>query len=267
MSVQRLGGVGLAALRERSSDRDLEVVAHVAALRLMSAHQIEAVHFPPERYATTETAARCCRRALLRLVRDRLLVRAGRRLGGVRAGSSSFLYLLGPVGQRLLDGNDPRRRLREPSERFIDHTLAVSQLVVDLIIAARAGTFELLGWQSEPASWRPLPGLGPRSLLRPDLFVALGVGEYEFRWLIEVDRDTAHLPAVMQKCRLYERYYRAGVEQAEHGVFPRVIWIAPDVGRVTRLRDAIGRDRHLTSGLFVVATDKQALGVLARGAG
>ena len=237
MSGRRLSRLELERLRRRLSERDRELLAQVGELRLMSTRQVEALHFPPESHASPSAAARAGRRVLERLARDRLLRRLQRRIGGVHAGSAGYIYALAPVGQRLLELERPRPRLWEPSRLFVEHTLAISQLVTDLTLAARQGDFELLSVQVEPECWRPVPGLA-RTVLRPDLFVALGVGEFEHRWFVEIDRGTVHLPTLLKKCRLYERYYRAGSEQAEHGVFPRVLWITTDPrGEALRERD------------------------------
>lgn len=137
----------------------------------------------------------------------------------------------------------------------------VSQLVVDLTIAARQGRFEIIAVQGEPACWRAIPTLG-RSVLRPDLFVAIGSGELEHRWFIELDRGTHHRPALLRKAQLYESYYRSGIEQASHDVFPRVAWITPDAARAEHLREAFGGG-EFSDGLMVVATTDQAIDVLA----
>jgi hypothetical protein len=253
MSGGRLGAVELARLRQRLSERDRAILAQVSELRLMSTWQIEQVHFPAELHTNPGSAGRCCRRVLKRLARDRLLVRLNRRVGGVRAGSSGYIYTLGPAGQRVLELDGPRRRLREPSQLHVDHTLAISTLVVSLTLAQRQGRCELLALEAEPACWRPVPGLA-RVVLRPDLFVALGVGEYERRWFVELDRETANLPALLRKCRLYDNYYRSGAEQAAFGVFPRVAWLVRAETRAKRLQTAIERNPELTSALFLISS-------------
>jgi hypothetical protein len=258
----RAGRLSLVALQERLSAHDRQILEHVGVLRLLCARQIQALLFPDERHASPATAARCCRRVLERLTRERLLVRLERRVGGVRAGSASFVYALGSLGQRVLDQGGPRRRLSEPSERFVDHTLAVAEFFVQLSVHARGGAWELLEWQSEPGSWREVTTLGGRIVLRPDLFVVLGVGEYELRWFVEVDRGSEHLPAITRKCRLYHSYYRGGSEQRLHRVFPRVLWIAPDERRAERLKAVVDGDRRLTSDLFRVTTAEQALAAI-----
>jgi len=97
-------------------------------LRLMSARQIQAIHFPDAEHGNEQAATRARQRVLARLTQERLLIRLDRRVGGVRAGSAGFVLALGPVGQRILAGGG-RRRSYEPTLRFFDHTLAVAQLV------------------------------------------------------------------------------------------------------------------------------------------
>ena len=265
MSAAALGRLGLDDLRDELSGRDLAIIGQVADLRLMTGRQIETVHFPLGEHETAGAAARACRRSLVRLDRQRLLIRLERRIGGMRAGSGSFIYALGPIGHRVLRREQPRPRYREPSAVFVDHTLAITQLVIDITVAARYGSLELLGCQAEPRCWRQFTSTAGVTVLRPDLFVSLGVGEFEHRWFCEVDRGTEHLPALIRKCRLYESYYATGTEQADHGVFPRVCWIVPDHRRAARLRKAIDADRHLTDPLFVITTTDKAIDVLKGG--
>lgn len=258
---------GVARLRERLSERDLAIIRQVAMLRLMSARQIQAVHFPAATHENEAAATRARQRVLERLVRERLLLALERRIGGVRAGSMGRVVAVGPVGQRVVNPGEARRRSYEPTYRFVDHTLAVAQLIVDVMLAARRGELELLAWQAEPASWREFTALGGRRVLRPDAFLVLGVGDYELRWWAEIDRASESVPTLLRKCRLYTDYYRAGHEQAAHGggVFPRICWIVPDMRRTERLREAIARDRQLPDGLFLVTTTAEALEVLRGG--
>jgi hypothetical protein len=263
MSTHRISHADVVALRGRLAEGDLALTAQVAELRLLSGRQLENLYFPQEEHTTAETAARHCRRVLSRLVRDRVLVRLERRVGGVRAGSASFVYSLGPVGERLLDKQRARPRRYEPSAAFVDHQLAVSQIVVDLTLAARRGRLEILAVQGEPACWRALPTIA-HSVLRPDLYLAIGAADLEYRWFVEVDRGTHHRPAVIRKAQLYESYYRSGVEQSAGGVFPRVAWITPKPMRAARLREAFDGG-EFSDGLMLVATADKTIDVLSGG--
>jgi hypothetical protein len=108
-----------------------------------------------------------------------------------------------------------------------------------------------------------LPGQRAHAgLLRPDLHVRLHSGDLELSWFIEVDCGTTHLPALLRKCALYESYYRSGVEQAEHRVFPRVLWVTTSAVRAARIGSAINRRQGLTGELFAVTTTATAVTVL-----
>jgi hypothetical protein len=263
MAREYLGPRGLRELRAELSNRDLAIIEQVAELRLMSAPQIAAVHFATASFPSGLAAARSCNRCLDRLAEHRVLLRLERRIGGVRAGSSSYIYALGTIGKRLVNLQGARQYFREPSAIFVDHTLAVSQLVVDVILASRDKVFDVLACEAEPRAWRTFTSSGGLTVLRPDGYLALGVGEYEHRWFIEVDRGTEHLPALLRKCRIYDSYYRSGKEQAASGVFPRVCWLMPNAGRADRLRRAIRSEPRLTNALFSIATSDRALSALA----
>lgn len=264
MSRPRKGGRALAALRTELSERDLAIVRDVRSLRLIGARQIERMHFPPANHATALTAARSCRRVLERLTRDRLLLRLTRRIGGVRAGSASFIYAIGPVGDRLTTDGEPRRRHQEPSAYFVDHTLAVAEIVVRLQEAAHAGTLDLVTVEAETECWRPSGGLSGR-WLKPDLFVSVAAGDYDYRWFVEVDRGSEHRPAIVRKCQAYAAYYASGREQARHGVFPRVLWIAPHETRAGWLREVTSSTAKVEGRLFVTCTADDAVTVLSGG--
>ena len=108
-------------------------------------------------------------------------------------------------------------------------------------------------------------GPGSPVVLRPDLFLAVGVGDMEHRSFIEVDRGSESIPVVIRKCQLFDAYYRSGKEQAAHGVFPKVCWIVPDERRADRIERAIKKDRRMTDQLFAVTTYLKAVELLAGG--
>jgi len=264
MTQPQLRPEGLSILRYQLSGRSIAVVGHVADLRFMTGKQIQSIHFPLSEHASTAAATRAARRCLELLTEERLLIRLERRVGGARAGSASYIYALGPVGHRLLALRRPRPRYREPSTTFIDHTLAITQLVVDVTSAARSGRFELLVCQPEPHCWRQFSWMGAPATLRPDLFVSLGVGDFEHRWFCEIDNGTEHLPAIQKKCRQYEAYYQSDKEQNAHGVFPTVCWLVQDERRAEALRSTITNDGRLTKGLFRVALQSDPVSALTR---
>jgi hypothetical protein len=264
MSV-RLGHTGLASLRDSLSERDIGIVSSLGQHRYLSASQIESLHFAG--HASEITAARVCRRVLARLTEARVLVRLERRaIGGVHAGSASYLYALGPVGGRLL-GEGSRQRSREPSEAFVDHTLAVADLHIELVRAERRSALELLQTETEPECWRRYIGIGGASeTLRPDLYVVTASGEFEHCWFIEVDLATESVPTVVRKCREYAAYRQTGIEERRAGTFPIVVWSALSKRRRERIAQAISTARRLPREPFRVVEASELVGLLAGGA-
>ncbi|MDP9164523.1 MAG: replication-relaxation family protein [Actinomycetota bacterium] len=217
------------------------------------------MHFPDDTHATSLTAARTCRRSLERLTRLRALTRLQRRIGGIRAGSAAYLYVLGPIGQRLLDPDAPRRVVREPSLLYLAHTLAITDAFVELTLAARQGRFELLSVTHEPGCWRSFFGPnGATSWIKPDLAVTIGTSDRELSWFLEVDRGTEHAPALRRKGQAYLAAYQYGNVTTQEGVFPRVLWLVPDQRRAAALVKALPRS-ELSEQLFVVTTTDDLL--------
>jgi hypothetical protein len=223
---------------------------------------VEELHFFD--HATSLSGARTCRRVLERLTNAGALWRLDRRIGGVRAGSASFVYALAPLGHRLLhDGEGSRIRRHEPSAEFLDHTLAIAQVGVDLHCRAHQGDIELIDIQPEPACWRRFSvGLEGRQTLKPDLSVALKAGDYEYHWFIEIDLATHSAMAVLRKCALYQRYWASGSEQDRSGLFPKVLFITPNARRAGLLGRTIAAARQLNASLFAVTTNTEALSLL-----
>lgn len=251
----------LRELLNELSDRDYAVLVSVADYGFLTTGQIEALHFTD--HASAEASARICRRTLLRLRNGRLLEPLERRIGGLRAGSASYVWRLGPAGDRALrsaDPDAPRARRKEPSLRFLAHRLAVADVAVVLNRATSAGHFELLRIDTEPASWRSFSGgYGGREILKPDVFVVTASGDFEDHWFIEIDRGTESVPTVLKQCAQYERYRANGQEQADAGLFPRVLWLVPDERRLDRLQAGIERSTELSTDLFEVHLQSELL--------
>jgi hypothetical protein len=227
-------------VRSQLSERDVQVLRAVEKVRLLNARQVERLIFTE---GSPLTRARRCRATLDRLTRWRCLGRLERRVGGVRAGSAGFVYFLLPFGHRVLHpGAEHLQRTREPSRAFVDHTLAISELWVELTEAERRGDLELLDFQPEPSSWRSFSGIGgDRRWVKPDARVTVVAGEWEQHCFVEVDLGTESGTVIRRKAEAFVAYWQTGIEQQRDGVYPRVVFLVPDDARRGRLVDALGR--------------------------
>jgi hypothetical protein len=257
--ARRISQRQLAVVASSLAAVDKAVLGSLEWVRLASGSQLLRLHF-----AERPSAERQARRHLARLVELRLLARLTRRIGGVRAGSSGFVYALDVAGQRLLAaGSNNHRHPWTPGVPFLAHALAVTEIYVKLIEAERRGLVEVLGFAAEPRCWRSFTGAGGvPATLKPDAFLRLGLGDYEDSWFIEVDRATEAPSTLARKLDLYRRYWQSGREQSRHGVFPRVLWIVPNEQRKGLVVELTATQPAEAWSLFQVVTDEQALAPL-----
>jgi hypothetical protein len=260
-----LSGGELLTLAGSLGEPERGIIETVASLRLMPHAQLAALL--GSRHAEA-TAARSARRLLARLTALRILGRLERRIGGRRAGSAGYVYYLGPVGQRLTAywhgrGLTRGRTRPEPGGRYVRHRLAVSDLYVQTRLASEAGTLDLLSFQSEPDCWRTyVDSFGGRALLKPDAYLRLGLGAYEDSFFIEVDLGSESRSVIARKLRAYLDYFHTGTEQAERGVFPRVLLLTNSEARRVVLVEVCARLPAEAWGLFTVSTLDKTLEVL-----
>jgi hypothetical protein len=160
----------------------------------------------------------------------------------------------------------PERRLRrslEPGTLFVRHALLVAELHTRLIEGDRARRFELLELCGEPSCWRRYDGLATQRLtLKPDSYVRLGVGDFEDSYFVEIDRGTEGSHAIAAQLERYVAYHRSGQEQAERGVFPRVLWLAPDERRVDAIVACVAGLAEPERTLFQAATFEQTIEII-----
>lgn len=244
-----------ARLRVELEARHLAVLRSLHLLRLLTTAQVQRLHLHE---GTPRSRLRRAQYLLKRLQELGLVVRLSRVIGGVRAGSSGFVYGLSALGQAVLEVGGPaggrRRRVWETKPYFQDHMLAVAELCVRLRELERDGLVEMQAFEGEPGCWRHFSGSGGELIiLKPDAYVNLGFKHFERSAFVEVDLATESLPTIERKCLRFIAYWRSGIEQQLRGVFPLVMWLVPDEYRKKRIEHTIGRLAVEASGLFTVA--------------
>ena len=246
---QRVSKKQLLEIDGRLGERDRELLGVVQQYRYLMTGQIQRLVFTEA--ANSSAGLRAASRNLKKLYEFGLINRLSRRIGGVRAGSSSLIWYLTHAGERLLrlsnNGTHPIRRFFEPSPHYLAHSLAVAETAIQLIEICREYEPEIASLQLEPECWRAYSNAGVSLSLKPDLYAAVTTKEYEDRYFLEIDLDTESPAKIIEKCRKYHAYYRSGLEQEESGIFPLTVWIVPGAARKEKLI------RHLRE-----AFDKQA---------
>ncbi len=256
---KRLSAHQLATLETQLTDRDRTALQTVGRFGVMSGGQLRELLWAE---VSPSARARVARRGLARLARLDVLQPLTRRVGGARAGSTSTIFAVGRAGQYLLRSGRRARAAYTPGARYLAHRLAVAQLYIDLHTSSPA-TLQPLSFEPEPECWRPyMTGFGTRQILKPDAYLRLACGDYEFAYFCEQDMATEALPTIATKALRYHDYYQTGTEQAERGLFPRVLWITPDEKRAEAIRETLTQLPPAAHRLFAVTTTTEAVALL-----
>lgn len=241
----------------RLGERDWQILGTVRAFRFLTTRQLARQHFHlADPHAVIPRNANS---ALQRLRDLGLLVNLERRIGGVRAGSGGHVWQLTDLANRLLvehlgEESGPRLRPSEPSTTFLDHTLAIAEVVITMQNTDRSGV-ETTQLQLEPACWRSYLGpAGETRTLKPDLASVNQTGGFTDFYFWEVDRATEAPNRVIRKCLQYQQYRATGAEQRLHDLFPAVVWVVPNQRRLEQLTRRLSDEAEIDQRLFTVIT-------------
>lgn len=242
--MPRLTIAQLESIRSDLTDRDKRILLFMRNLHYMKTDQVRRVFYPLEEGKTPLSRTVSASKNLNRLKGLGLISHLEKRAGGIKSGAKGLIWHITEAGARLLylgtDMQNARKRQLEPSPTFLRHTIAVTETFVQVVEICRDDpVMKLSRIEVEPDCWRDYQKSGKSISLRPDLYVKTTTGEYFDHIFIEVDLDTESPTAIVEKCRRYLEYYQTGKEQKAYGAFPLVLWIAPDVKRKDRMKEAI----------------------------
>lgn len=267
-SPRRLGRRQLETIAEQLDPTDYRLLNLLGTHRYATTRQLSDINRITNAYANARSALRQTTRRLNRHHALGLIDHLARRIGGVRAGSTGYIWYLREPGHRLTTPEQPRRqRHSEPSRTFLAHTLAITEarLVIERAAHDVGGHLSVL--RTEPDCWRQwlLPGGGKR-WLKPDLeAVTTTATDDEDHWLFEIDLDTENPARLLTKCHDYQDHLNTGTEQASAGYYPQVVWIMNNPRRAARLTEQIAADHTFTSGLFKIVGSETELKKLIQG--
>ncbi|WP_230671741.1 replication-relaxation family protein [Rathayibacter sp. Leaf248] len=246
----------------RPTEQEQDVLRFLLEQRYATSRQL--ARAARARYGSDRSAARQTNRLLQKLGSIGLLHVLPRTVGGQARGSSAGIWTITNRGARLVGGGDAEsqqrkkryRRDQDPSLTFLEHTLAISELRVQLAELQNNHHLKIESITPEPTCWRPYLGTaGQRIFLKPDLAVVTSTPDgYEDHWFLEVDLATENPARIVTKCRQYQHYRRSGLEQRRTGVFPAVVWITPTTRRRDQLASRIASEADLDDQLFGVVS-------------
>lgn len=267
-SPRRLGCRQLETIAEQLDPTDYRLLNLLGTHRYATTRQLSDINRITNVYANARSALRQTTRRLNRHHALGLIDHLARRIGGVRAGSTGYIWYLREPGHRLTTPDQPRRyRHSEPSRTFLAHTLAITEarLVIERAAHDVGGHLSVL--RTEPDCWRQwlLPG-GGRRWLKPDLeAITTTATDDEDHWLFEIDLDTENPARLLTKCHDYQDHLNTGTEQASAGYYPQVVWIMNNPRRAARLTEQIAADHTFTPGLFKIVGSEIELKKLIQG--
>lgn len=205
--------------------RDREIVQLVGRFKHLSTSQIKRLVYPDQAHEPQ-------RRAIDRLLRDKLLARVNQRMpGGNQAGSQMYIYQLGSQGRKLYQFGR-----RGHSIAVDHHALAVADVYVALFEANRRGEIKLLNWAAEPDCHIDLGGIH----LEPDLYVDIVTVTKDGQAIrhprfIELDMGTEHKAQILEKIGYYKTAYESK-DQYPLPIYPTVLWLATRDERASELQ-------------------------------
>lgn len=140
------------------------------------------------------------------------------------------------------------------------HNLAVAELYVGLVEAARSHTLILVDYRAEPAAWwRDNEG----EWIKPDARAVLGTGDIEDSWAIEVDQATESLPTLRRKLAVYLDLVANEEHGPDGGPLPRVLVTVPNERRLNAVRELVRLLPEPAEELFAVTLHDRAVPYIA----
>lgn len=201
----------------RLTSRDVKVIKAVNDFRVMRQDQVERLFFP----------SRSTAQVRLRLLWEHGFLKRTfpNVIGSVQ--NSTIYYLVDRRGVELLRNefgySDQELRYtgrKEPSDRFLLHTLGLSEIRLAVELSCKANNFPLKTWHDEQvykADYDKVQ-VGKRFVaVVPDAYFVVEVPGGVLRFFLEFDRGPEKLSFIKKKMAAYVAYFRSGKCEARYG--------------------------------------------------
>jgi hypothetical protein len=202
--------------------RDVDAIAAVQRLRVLKQVHLQALFF-----GSRATAQYRLERLYDHGFLERKFLTVAR-----GEGRSPTLYILDRRGAEVLRSERGMENLKwwssskDLSPLFLEHTLAINDVLVAVIVACRQQGLLLEDWHTEheiKADYDrvnlkdPITGQRTSIAVVPDAVFAFVAADRRHRCLVEVDRGTEKLEDFKQKVRAYIAYHESGQYERRYG--------------------------------------------------
>lgn len=262
--LPRLKRVGTEALPGfQLTERDIEILKAVYTYRALSTPQIDALFFEraDQNAAPGRVSSRCLHR--LKLLFHAGFLRRKEQAQTLSEGRKPLVYFLDRRGAQYLAelaGCSVReldwdRQGHEVGALFLDHLLLTNEVLVSVIVAARAHGYTLTDWRDERELRRvhhneqisiPGPDGKPQKVtLIPDGFFSLDTPTARYHQFLEIDRATSTLVVGQagkrdwaRKVATYLAYFRSGAYQERYQTQSmRILTVTTSPKRLRHLKE------------------------------
>lgn len=180
------------------TERDKRIIAKIADYRALTTEQVSHLCFPSLSRA---------RKRLFQLWRNGYLKRLSK---PVRMGNGSSMFIYRPTCRGLsliasgLSESNGLGKIARSTVSFSDHALAVNEIRMRMELACRHSCdLSLATWREGNGLLMKIHGLFKPVSVIPDAYFTLKSADKLFHYFLELDRGTADLNRLAQKCRAY----------------------------------------------------------------
>jgi len=226
----------------RLTERDLDVIEAVHYYRVLKQNQLEALFF----------GSRATAQFRLEKLYDHGFLDRKFLPVALGAGRSPTLYVLDRRGAELLRAERGYDNLtfyhtsKDLSAQFLDHTLAINDIMVAVVCGCRRHGFQLEIWRGEnqiKGDYDRVTIRGPNRLeeapILPDSYFTVVAQQRRHHFFLEVDRGTMPSARFRVKVLAYLAYHRSGGYERRYGTQSlRILTVVPGEKRLAQLQQA-----------------------------
>ena len=219
--------------RMQLTRRDMTILQLVGLCRFVTRLQVQRYLFPIEKSDKQHSQKNVVTRRLMLLYHNGYVDRLHPPIAA-GCGSSPIVYCLERKGASLVEREFGmelpdilfRKGQRERGLLFLQHTLAVNDFRIAIILASRQHGFKILRWLDERSLRKHgakqglqeiASAMGKRGGILPDAYFTLDLVGKKASFFLEIDRGHTEGRRIRRKAEIYWRYYDSRLYEQQFG--------------------------------------------------